>query len=72
MLIGLALVEIVGEDDALDEAHDALDILYRREISQHGRRHHALLVVGMFCKHRHIAAQGLIDSLLFNHIWHCI
>ena len=67
LLVGLPAVEVVGEDDALDEADDGLDVAHGGQRCLQGGGHHAALVVGMLREHGHVAAECLVDRFLFHH-----
>ena len=47
LFVVLPAVEVVGEDDALDEAYDGLNVAHGGQRCLQGGWHHAALVVGM-------------------------
>ena len=64
-LVGLSLVEVVGEDDALHQLDDQLHLLHRWQRCLYGG-HHARLFLTDFRQQRHITAQYVVCILLVH------
>ena len=64
-LVGLPLIEVVGEDDALHQLHNLLHLLHRGQRSHRGG-HHSHLLFSLFRQQRHIPAQRVVHYSLVH------
>ena len=64
-LVGLSLVEVVREDDALHQRHDLLHLLHRGQRRLYGG-HHTRLFLTDFRQQRHIPAQHVVSTFLIH------